>query len=67
MPGMAEQPKRKPKANIVGEPVDWTDDEIDALAEISEEDITSAKATYRRLAPKPAKRLLDALPPDENG
>lgn len=62
---MAKAKKLKAAAKIVGEAIDWTDEEIDRMAEITPEDVASAKATYRRLAPKRAKRLLDAKTVDE--
>lgn len=53
---MATPPKPKP----VGHAVAWSQAEIDRLAEITPEDIASAKATFKRLAPKRIKTLLDA-------
>jgi hypothetical protein len=61
---MAEQ-QPAAKSKIVGKPLEWSDAEIDRLAQITPEDTASAKATYRRLAPKKAKRLLDAKKADE--
>lgn len=55
---MATPPKPKP----VGHAEPWTQADIDALAEITPEDIASAKATFKRLAPKRARTLLDAKP-----
>jgi hypothetical protein len=57
---MAERKPPAKASKIVGKPLDWSDAEIDRLAEITHEDVAAAKATYRRLAPKKAKRLLDA-------
>lgn len=58
---------RKPSepSKVVGHAIDWTDAEIDELAKITDEDVASAKANYRRLAPKRAKRLLDAREVDD--
>jgi hypothetical protein len=50
---------------ITGKALDWSDAEIDRLTEITPEDVASAKAVYRRLAPKKAKRLLDAKTKDD--
>lgn len=50
----------KPKAKPQGKAVDWTDAEIERLAEVTPEDVAAAKAHWKRLAPKRAKRLLDA-------
>ena len=62
---MAEQNSPAAKSKIVGKPIEWSDADIDRLAEITPEDTASAKATYRRLAPKKAKRLLDAKQADD--
>lgn len=53
------------RAKAVGKPLDWPDGEIDRLADVTPEDVAAAKAVYRRLAPKRAKRLLDAREADE--
>jgi hypothetical protein len=62
---MAKVKKPAQPSKVVGEAIDWTDADLDKLAEITPEDVASAKATYRRLAPKKAKRLLDAKQADD--
>jgi hypothetical protein len=62
---MAKAKKPAKPSKVVGEAIDWSDADIDKLSEITPEDIASAKATYRRLAPKKAKRLLDAKQADD--
>jgi hypothetical protein len=59
MQGMAEQPGKP-----VGEALDWSEEEIDRLAEITPEDVTSAKALSRRLMPKKVQPVLDAKKED---
>lgn len=56
-----QQPK---KSTPVGEAIDWSDEEIDRLAEVTDEDITSAKAQAKRLMPKKARKVLDAKTDD---
>lgn len=54
---MAKQPK---PGKPVGQALAWTDADLDRLAEITPEDITSAKAHAERLMPKKLKPLLKA-------
>jgi HK97 family phage portal protein len=46
-----------------GKPIDWTDDDLDALAEISEDDIAEAQDAWKRHAPRAYRDLLDATEP----
>lgn len=46
----------------VGPALDWTDDELDALAAISAADVQLALAFWRAEAPALLKTLLDAEP-----
>ena len=60
--------KPKPaKVEPLGEPVDWTDADIDRMAQITQEDVFCAVAHWRANAPKRAKGLLDARPHEEEG
>lgn len=43
-----------------GEALDWTDEEIDALVEISPADVERAAVWWRTNAPPEAKDILDA-------
>lgn len=43
-----------------GRHIDWTEDEIAALAEISDADIERAAVTWRSFAPDKASDILDA-------
>lgn len=46
--------------NIVGDPLPWTEDDFERLSQITEEDKAAAKAFWRRQAPRPLKRIVDA-------
>jgi hypothetical protein len=50
----------KRKATPVGRAIRWTAADIERLAEITPEDIASAKAQFNRLAPRKLRGLLDA-------
>lgn len=56
--------KPKPAGSPQGEAVQWSEADIERLAEITPEDIASAKAHWNRLAPKRIKRVLDAKKED---
>jgi hypothetical protein len=58
--------KKQPKSKVTGEALDWDDAEIDRLAEITPEDIASAKAQFKRQAPKKIKDVLDAQVEEED-
>lgn len=49
---------RKP----LGDARQWTDAEIEAMSQITDEDIELAKRWWEKHAPDKAKRLLDAKP-----
>lgn len=54
-------PKPTPKKVIpVGEAIPWTEADLDRLSEVTEEDKASAKAFWRRTAPRKLKRIVDA-------
>ena len=44
----------------LGKPLELTDDELDQLAEVTEEDIKAAQKFWRQEAPAEYKNLLDA-------
>lgn len=44
----------------LGKPLELTDAELEALAEVTEEDIAEAKKLWRKEAPAEFKNLLDA-------
>lgn len=44
----------------LGKPLELTEEELDALAEITPEDIEAAKRLWRKAAPAEFKNLLDA-------
>lgn len=54
---MAEQPK--PKVPM-GAPLEWSDEDLDALAEVTPRDIQAAQERWRTRAPKRYRNLLDA-------
>ncbi len=47
-----------PKPDL--KPLDWTDDDLDGLVEVSPMDAEEAHAAWRRDAPPEARDLLDA-------
>jgi hypothetical protein len=46
----------------LGSAIDWSEDDLDRLSEISQSDIESAQAWWRQHAPARYRRLLDAQP-----
>ena len=54
---MAKQPK---PGKPVGRAIRWSDEELDRLATVSDEDIAAAKSHAERLMPKRVKPLLKA-------
>jgi hypothetical protein len=42
------------------EATDWTDEQLDRLATVEEEDVQAARALWRSVVPGPMKELLDA-------
>jgi HK97 family phage portal protein len=50
-----------------GKPLEWTDDDLDALADVTEEDIEAAQAAWKRNAPPAYRDLLDAPAPKGEG
>lgn len=56
--------KKSQPSKVQGEAIDWSDDDIDRLSEITPEDIASAKAHWNRVAPKKLKKVLDAKKED---
>lgn len=65
---MSQQPQRKlsplalpqTKKKPQGNPIDWSDEDLDALAAISPADLKTANALWEREAPAPVKTLLQA-------
>jgi hypothetical protein len=57
-PRKTAKPKGK-KFTPVGEPLNWTDADLDRLSDVTEEDKAAAKADWRRKAPRKLKRLPD--------
>ena len=58
---MPSEPKRKP----MGKAIEWSDEDLERLAEITPEDIEAAKALVEGSSPLLAK-LMDAKEVDEN-
>jgi hypothetical protein len=58
------EPDKKPAVPL-GAPLSLTDEELDTLAEITEDDIAAAKALWRQAVPYEIKDLLDAVEVDE--
>lgn len=49
-----------PKKTPLGPALDWSDAELDTLAEITEQDIAAAQTFWRDTAPALFQRLLEA-------
>lgn len=54
---MTQQP---PGKKDLGDPIDWTDDELDEMSSISSADVKAAKALWQNEAPPALRNLLDA-------
>ena len=50
----------------LGKPLEWSDDDLDALSEVSPQDIPEAQGAWRRDAPPKLRDLLDATAPRED-
>ena len=55
---MPRDPQKKVKP--VGEPISWTEADLERLSDVTEEDKAAAKAFWRRQAKGRAKRIVDA-------
>lgn len=62
-----QQPPKK-RAKPLGKAIQWSDDDLDQLAQISEADKKAADALWKNEAPARFKDLLDAevIEPDTN-
>lgn len=49
----------------IGKPLEWSEEDLDALSEVSAQDITEAQAAWRKDAPADFRDLLDATPADD--
>jgi hypothetical protein len=58
---MPDQKKKVP----LGKPLELTDEQLDALAQVTPADIEKAKVAWRSNAPEKFKTLLDAQTIDE--
>lgn len=63
---MSEQPAGKRKVDL-GDPIQWTDEDLDNMSEIAQQDIDAAAALWRAGAPAATKKLLDAETKGTNG
>jgi hypothetical protein len=54
--------KRKQKRVPLGQAIQWTDADLDALSNITEADIKEAGGWWQDNAPKKYKKLLEAKP-----
>lgn len=57
---MTQQPNKPKRRKPLGDPIQYTDVDLDQLAEVTMADIKAADALWRSEAPAPLKRLLDA-------
>lgn len=59
--------KQPAKKKPLGQPINWTEEDLGALADISPADLKAAEALWQREAPGPVKELLQAqvIKPDE--
>lgn len=54
-------PQPSPKPVIpVGDPIPWTEADIERLSNVTEEDKAAGKAFWRRQAPRKLKGIVDA-------
>lgn len=53
-------PQNKKQRKPLGQPIQWTDEDLDALSDISPADLKAAEALWQREAPKSLKPLLQA-------
>ena len=56
LPKNKKPQRRKP----LGKGIEWTDQDLDDLAEVSMADVKAADALWQAEAPAPLKKLLDA-------
>lgn len=56
-PGQPKQPKKK---KPLGPDLDWTDEDLDLMSEITPADLKAADALWKNEAPAPLKTLLQA-------
>jgi hypothetical protein len=52
-------PKDAPPGHPVGQSLGWTDDDLDDLSDVTPADVDAAAETFRRVAPRSVRRLLD--------
>lgn len=50
----------EPRKVPLGAPLNWSDEDLDALAQVTPQDIQQAQERWRTRAPKRFKKLLDA-------
>lgn len=55
---MKQQPKKRRVP--LGQPIAWSDKDLDALSAISPADLKAAQALWQQEAPRPLKTLLQA-------
>ena len=53
-------PQRKGQRKALGSPIQWSDSDMAALADISPADLKAADALWQRESPAPVKTLLQA-------
>lgn len=61
-PKKAKQLKnpKEPKKKSLGDPIVWTENDLDALSEITKADLKAADALWKNSAPPKLKNLLQA-------
>jgi hypothetical protein len=57
---MAQQENPKPKP--LGQPIEWSDSELDDLSQVGPGDVQAAKDLWKTQAPAEFKKLLEAEP-----
>jgi hypothetical protein len=62
---MADQPPQSPRRVPLGEPLDWTPEEMDALAEVSPQDVAESQAWVGRNADSKTRGLWEAQAKEE--
>jgi hypothetical protein len=56
------QPRKVP----LGQPLEWSDADLDTLSQISPQDVQAAQQRWRNVAPTRYRNLLDAVPVEDD-
>lgn len=62
---MAEIPSSSDKPKPLGRPIQWSDEQLDALSQVGPADVQAATDLWKTTVPAEFKNLLDAEPTEE--